>query len=93
MNPSRREFFKRSALTGALVSIPTVWASGKSTPSKDGDKPTVAAIGVGGSRGAYSQGGADAKRASEFGTHTAAECERHGAQERGHGGHHNWAEA
>ncbi len=67
MNPSRREFFKRSALTGALVSIPTVWASGKSTPSKDGDKPTVAAIGVGGSRGAFSQGGADAKRAAEFG--------------------------
>jgi predicted dehydrogenase len=68
MNPSRREFFKRSALTGALVSIPTVWASGKSTPSKDGDKPTVAAIGVGGSRGAFSQGGADARRAADFGT-------------------------
>src|SRR3954470_5334704 len=67
MNPSRREFFKRSALTGALVSIPHVWAEAKSTPGKDGDKPTVAAIGVGGSRGAYSQGGADARRAAEFG--------------------------
>jgi predicted dehydrogenase len=67
MNPTRREFFKRSAAAGALVSIPYGWAYGKTASPKSGDKRTVAAIGVGGSRGAYSQGTGIAMRASQFG--------------------------
>ena len=67
MNPSRREFFKRSAAAGALVSMPYAWAHAKITGAKEGDRRTVAAIGVGGSRGAYSQGTGDSMRASQFG--------------------------
>jgi myo-inositol 2-dehydrogenase / D-chiro-inositol 1-dehydrogenase len=67
MQPSRREFFKRSAAAGALVSIPFRWAQAKTSTPKSGDKRTVAAIGVGGTRGAFSQGRAAANRAAQFG--------------------------
>jgi predicted dehydrogenase len=67
MNQTRREFFKRSAAAGALVSIPYGWAIGKAPSAATGDKRSVAAIGVGGSRGAYSQGTGIAMRASQFG--------------------------
>ncbi len=67
MKPNRREFFKRSAAAGALVSIPYGWAYAKTSAARGGDKPTVAAIGVGGSRGAFNQGGAIAMRASQLG--------------------------
>ncbi len=69
MNPTRREFLKRSATAGAIVSVPHAWAQAKSSSPKStgDDRPTIAAIGVGGSRGAYSQGGSDAMRASQFG--------------------------
>jgi myo-inositol 2-dehydrogenase/D-chiro-inositol 1-dehydrogenase len=67
MNPNRREFIKRSAAAGALASVPFVWSGAKAATTKSKDAPTVAAIGVGGSRGAYSQGGGDAMRASKFG--------------------------
>jgi myo-inositol 2-dehydrogenase/D-chiro-inositol 1-dehydrogenase len=67
MNTNRREFFKRSAAAGALVTVPYVFAEGAKVIPKEDGKQTVAAIGVGGSRGAFSQGGAIAKRASELG--------------------------
>lgn len=67
MTTSRREFFKRSATAGALVSIPYGWAQAKTSAPKDDDRPTVAAIGVGGSRGAFSQGTGIAMRASNLG--------------------------
>jgi predicted dehydrogenase len=67
MNHSRREFIKRSAAAGAAVSLPyacsTVRAA--SPTAKEDNRPTVAAIGVGGSRGAYSQGKHIANRAAE----------------------------
>src|SRR3954470_3007073 len=67
MTTNRREFFKRSAAAGAFVTVPYVFANAaKKIPKEDG-KQTVAAIGVGGSRGAFSQGGAIAKRAGELG--------------------------
>ncbi|MFO0791623.1 MAG: Gfo/Idh/MocA family oxidoreductase [Pirellulales bacterium] len=66
MHPSRREFFQRSAAAGALASVPYSWAYAKSESAKS-DKLTVAAIGVGGSRGAFSQGTGIAMRASQFG--------------------------
>src|ERR1044072_891818 len=68
MNTNRREFFKRSAAAGALASVPFAWAkaANKSIPKED-SRRTVAAIGVGGSRGAFSQGGAIAMHASKIG--------------------------
>jgi predicted dehydrogenase len=67
MKSSRREFFKRSAAASALVSVPYSWAKADKPIPKDDGKPTVAAIGVGGSRGAYSQGGHVAMNASKLG--------------------------
>src|SRR6188474_3082587 len=67
MNQNRREFFKRSAAAGALVTVPYVFANAAKTIPKEDGKQTVAAIGVGGSRGAFSQGGSIAKRAGELG--------------------------
>jgi len=67
MTTNRREFFKRSAAAGALVSVPYRWAQGATSTPKADDRRTVAAIGVGGSRGAFSQGTGIAKRAAEFG--------------------------
>src|SRR3954447_12217766 len=68
MNSNRREFIKRSAIAGALASIPVAFVKAAKTQHKgDSSKRTVASIGVGGSRGAYSQGGAIAMRAAEHG--------------------------
>src|SRR5882757_407313 len=67
MNQNRREFFKRSATAGALVTVPYVFAKAEKVIPKEDGKQTVAAIGVGGSRGAFSQGGAIARRAAELG--------------------------
>ena len=57
MRSSRREFLRHSAAAGAIVSAPYFWVI-----RARGEQPTrrlkLAAIGVGGSRGAYSQGGA-----------------------------------
>ncbi len=67
MKSSRREFFKRSAAAGALLSVPSVLAkAGKVIPKEDGRR-TVAAIGVGGSRGAFSRGGEIGMQASRLG--------------------------
>jgi myo-inositol 2-dehydrogenase / D-chiro-inositol 1-dehydrogenase len=65
MKSNRREFLKRSAAAGAVVSVPFSWAAGKARANVN-SQLTVAAIGVGGSRGAYSQGGAVASRAAQF---------------------------
>jgi len=68
MDSNRREFLKRSALAGALASIPVAFAKAAKTGHKgDSSKRTVASIGVGGSRGAFSQGGAIAMKAAEHG--------------------------
>src|SRR4051794_36188375 len=67
MPTNRREFFKRSAAAGAFVTVPYVFANAAKVIPKEDGKQTVAAIGVGGSRGAFSQGGAIAKRAGELG--------------------------
>jgi myo-inositol 2-dehydrogenase / D-chiro-inositol 1-dehydrogenase len=69
MKSSRREFLKRSAAAGALVTAPYILANPRSVRSAEANgKRTIAAIGVGGSRGAYNQGGAIARNASRFGT-------------------------
>jgi predicted dehydrogenase len=65
MRQSRREFLKRSAAAGALATTPFVWSSRTAGAEKSGSRLKLAAIGVGGSRGAYAQGGAVAMRASQ----------------------------
>src|SRR3954468_18457558 len=67
MNQNRREFFKRSAAAGALVTVPYVFANAAKVIPKEDGKQTVAAIGVGGSRGAFSQGGNIARQAAGIG--------------------------
>ena len=65
MRSSRREFFKHSAAAGAVASVPFAWAGSHARGQDVNSRPSVAAIGVGGSRGAYSQGRAIAMRAAQ----------------------------
>ena len=65
MKSNRREFLKRSVAAGAIISLPNPWASRRAMAVDVNSELTVAAIGVGGSRGAYSQGGAIAHRAAQ----------------------------
>jgi len=67
MNTSRREFLKRSLAAGAAATVPYVWTSAYARTRDLNSLPTIASIGVGGSRGRYSQGGAIAMRASKRG--------------------------
>jgi predicted dehydrogenase len=65
MKSNRREFLKRSLSVGATASMPFVWRSGRAGAANVNNQLTLAAIGVGGSRGAYSQGRAIAHRAAQ----------------------------
>lgn len=67
MKSSRRDFLKYTAATGAALTIPHVW-SGRTARAQEAagsDRLKLAAIGVGGSRGAYAQGGSIARRAAQ----------------------------
>jgi predicted dehydrogenase len=67
MTTTRREFLRQSAIAGAAVAAPYFWtgsARGQNSPWRR-YKYTAAAIGVGGSRGAYSQGTSIALKACE----------------------------
>jgi len=66
MRMKRREFLKSSA-AATLASVPYVWSGSCVRAEDTNSKPTVASIGVGGSRGRYSRGGAIARNASGFG--------------------------
>lgn len=66
MKSTRREFLKRSAATGAIISVPFCWVASRSRAANLNSELTVAAIGLGGSRGAHSQGRAIARRAAEY---------------------------
>ena len=63
---NRRDFVKTSAVVGAAAST-SLWSKRIAVAQESSAKPTVAAIGVGGSRGRYSQGGGIARRAAKFG--------------------------
>jgi predicted dehydrogenase len=67
MNASRREFLKRTAAAGAVATAPYIWSGSHARAQDANSKPTIAAIGVGGSRGRYNQGGAVARRAAKYG--------------------------
>ncbi len=65
MQTNRREFLKRSAAAGAIASMPFSWAAGRARADVNSEL-TVAAIGLGGSRGAgFSQGANIARRAAQ----------------------------
>jgi myo-inositol 2-dehydrogenase / D-chiro-inositol 1-dehydrogenase len=64
MKSSRREFLKHSALAGAAVAMPSIWTGARAFAQDKNSKLTMAAIGVGGSRGAYSRGTDVAMKAS-----------------------------
>ena len=68
MQKSRRSFLKKSAAaTAAISSIPYIWTSQASAASAFDDDLTVAAIGVGGSRGRYNRGRSIAHQAAKLG--------------------------
>ena len=65
MRSSRREFLQRSAVAGAIAAVPFSSPASRARAANVNGQLTVAAIGIGGSRGAYSQGRAVAMRAAE----------------------------
>jgi predicted dehydrogenase len=64
---NRRDFLKKSAAASAVFSAPLIWSPSLIWGKDVNSKPTIACIGVGGSRGAYSQGGYIARRAAKLG--------------------------
>ncbi|TWT83617.1 Inositol 2-dehydrogenase [Planctomycetes bacterium CA13] len=65
---SRRSFLKAStAVAGAGVAVPYFMSSSCARAADANGKPTIAAIGVGGSRGRYNQGRAIANNAAHHG--------------------------
>ncbi len=67
MDTSRRGFLKQTLTTSGALVVPYVLTSQRTIAQDLNSKPTVAAIGVGGSRGRYSQGGEIAHNAAEYG--------------------------
>lgn len=75
MITSRRHFLKSTtAAAGALAGVPYSWTSAAAADSLYDDNLTIAAIGVGGSRGRYNRGGKIARQAARFGK-TIAVCD------------------
>jgi predicted dehydrogenase len=66
MKTSRREFLKRSAAAGALVAMPHALVASRARAADVNSQLTMASIGVGGSRAAYSQGTWDSRAAARF---------------------------
>jgi myo-inositol 2-dehydrogenase/D-chiro-inositol 1-dehydrogenase len=64
---TRRDFLKNSAAAGAVISAPMIWTRSSARGEDANSKKTVASIGVGGSRGRYSQGGYIAGEAAKLG--------------------------
>jgi predicted dehydrogenase len=74
MSGTRRDFLKQSSAAGLLASTPYFLTSRATGAQQDGNGPTIAAIGVGGSRGRYNQGGHIGRKAAQFGR-TIAVCD------------------
>ncbi|MDA8563588.1 Gfo/Idh/MocA family oxidoreductase [Mariniblastus sp.] len=71
---SRRGFFRKSAIAGAAITTPYIWTSSSAAEEEKKEKPTVACIGVGGSRGRYNRGREIARHAAKLGR-TIAVCD------------------
>ena len=63
---SRRKFLQDSTLMGAAFALPALTGA-KLFGQDRNSRPKIAAIGVGGSRGRYNQGGSIARKAARFG--------------------------
>jgi predicted dehydrogenase len=63
---NRREFLRSTAVATAAIAS-GVWAQRIAAAQESSSKPRIAAIGVGGSRGRYNQGGHIARQAAHFG--------------------------
>ncbi len=76
MKSTRREFFKHSAVAGAALAIPSIWTGTMALAQgpRGRKQLKLAAIGVGGSRGAYAQGTAIAMQANQY-AQLAAVCD------------------
>ena len=64
---TRRQFLQTALATTTLAGTPIVFSGRAFTAQDINSKPTVAAIGVGGSRGRYNRGGQIAHNAAKFG--------------------------
>jgi len=64
---TRRQFLQTALATTTLAGTPIMFSRQAFTAQDINSKPTVAAIGVGGSRGVYSRGGEIARNAAKFG--------------------------
>jgi predicted dehydrogenase len=64
MKSSRRDFLKHTTLAGAAIAVPSIFGGVRALAEEKKPKLTMAAIGVGGSRGAYSRGTDVAMKAS-----------------------------
>jgi len=64
---TRRQFLQTALATTTLAGTPVIFSRQAFAARDINSKPTVAAIGVGGSRGAYSRGGKIARNAAKFG--------------------------
>lgn len=67
MSTTRREFVKTSVATAAVSLVPYHWSSSFAQAEDQNSKLTIAAIGVGGSRGRFNQGRGIALAAANFG--------------------------
>ncbi|MAG92582.1 MAG: dehydrogenase [Planctomycetaceae bacterium] len=74
MTTTRRDFLKHSVAAGAVLSVPYTFTSQSAFAQDANSKPTVASIGVGGSRGRYNRGGKIAQNAAKLGQ-TIAVCD------------------
>lgn len=78
---SRRDFLK-AGIAGVAMTTPYIFTSQTVRADEKSDKPTVASIGVGGSRGRFSRGGNIARQAAKLGRMIAV-CdvdEKHNAE-------------
>lgn len=64
---TRRSFLQKGAAWGGSLSASSIFTGTQLFGKDANSQPKIAAIGVGGSRGRYNQGGAVARRAAQFG--------------------------
>ena len=67
MKTTRRSFLKRSAAAAGVAAVPYIFTAQRAVAQDANSRPTIAAIGVGGSRAAYGRGGKVARTAAAFG--------------------------
>ena len=64
---TRRDFLKGTAAVSVAATTPYFWTRSDARAADENSKPTVAAIGVGGSRGRYNRGRSIALQAAKHG--------------------------